>query len=130
MQLRGDLPRDVADLQRPLLVPDRNCIRIVLVVWFRDESQRPAWIERRIRQRLGPVGDTRSGDDTDPLVLPLHAFPGRRVSKVVARLATLEPEAKALDQQNTATWKSRGDSVVEPELLVAMSTALGPAAPG
>ena len=56
-QLRRDLARHVARLQRPLLVPDADRVRVVLVLRLGDERQARAGIERRRPRR--PRRETR-----------------------------------------------------------------------
>ena len=95
-ELGRDRRRDVAELERPLLVPDPDRVRIVLVLRLGDEREPPTRIERRVFERIHPVGDARYRDDPDPRILPAHGLAGGGVAKVEPARAPLEPEPKPL----------------------------------
>ncbi len=97
-ELGRDLARDVADLQRLLLVPDRDRVRVVLVVRLGHERQSPPRLEGRIAERFGPKRHPRNRDHEDSRVLPAHNLAGRCVPEPVAGLRPLEQQAKALAQ--------------------------------
>src|SRR6476620_1831342 len=101
-QLGRHLTRDVAGLERPLLVPDGDRVRIVLVGRLGDERDRKAGIERRVFVRLGPEGDARHGHHSHTLVLPAHDLAGRRVSQS-------KPRARALEQQTQTVAQSSAE---------------------
>ena len=93
-QLGSDGRRDVAELKRPLLVEDRDRVRVVGIVGLGHERQPTAGVEGRIVERLRPVGDAGDGDDTDPRILPAHWRLGLGVAEVVAALTSFEPQAE------------------------------------
>ena len=84
-QLGRDLARDVAGLQRPLLVPDGDRVRVVLVLRLRNESEAPPGIERRVRRP--PRGGTtrRRPGRRECAGPPSDTLAGRRVTQVVPR---------------------------------------------
>src|SRR5207248_1736702 len=88
--------RDVAGLQRTPLVPDRDRVRVVLVLGLRDEREPPAGVERRILDRFRPERDSRDGDHADALVLPRDELARGRVSHPDAGAGPLEPEPQAV----------------------------------
>ena len=95
-ELRGDLARYVAELQRPLLVPDRDGVGVVLVVGLGDEGKPATGVERWVGQRLGPLGDTGDRYDADPGILPAHRLAAGRVPEAVARLGSFEQQPEPL----------------------------------
>jgi hypothetical protein len=99
---RGDVPWDVAQLERPVLVPDGDCVGVVLVVGLSDERKRPRGFEGRIVERLDAIRDARDRHDCDAGILPTDRLTRLSVSQVIARLARLEPEAKAPAQNSSS----------------------------
>jgi hypothetical protein len=92
---------NVTGLQRPFLVPDPDCIRIVLVVRLPDERHAAAGIERLVVDVPRTKGDTRDRNDEHAFVFPAHAFTRRRVPQVEPRAAALEPETQPLAQNSS-----------------------------
>src|SRR5918994_5192401 len=105
-QLGRDRGRDVAELERALLVPDRNRVRIVLVRRLRDEREPARRVERRIRQRLRPVGDARSRDDADPWILPADVLTGSGIAELEAASPSLEPEPQTLTHPSASSRRT------------------------
>ena len=93
---RRVLPRHVAELERPLLVPDPDRVRIVLVLRLGDERELPARIEGRIGERLGTERDSGHRHDEDARVLPANDLAGRGVTEPVARPGALEQQPQPL----------------------------------
>ena len=100
-----EVARHVPRLERALLVPDRNGVRVVLVLGLRHEREAPARIERRVGDRLGAERDPGDRHDANARVLPRHPLTGRGVAQVVARAAAvaLEPEPEAPAQKKVRT---------------------------
>src|SRR5215831_6856570 len=98
LELRGALARDVARLQCARLVPDPDCIRVVLVLGLGDECEREPRVERGVEHRLLAERHARDRDDEDPRVVLPHRLAGGRVAEVAAGAAprALEPEPQAL----------------------------------
>src|SRR5262249_60514723 len=92
--LGSGLARDVARLERSLLVPDPDRARIVLVLRLRHERQPPAGFEGRVVDVPGPKGGARDRHDLHPRVLPANRLAGRSVTQVVAGRAALEPDTQ------------------------------------
>ena len=88
-QLGRGLARDVAGLQRPLLVPDRDRVRIVLVLGLAHECEPAAWVERGVIDIGGPKSHARDRNDAEAWVLPANRLTGRRMDfdpEVLVRL--------------------------------------------
>src|SRR5207253_3677249 len=93
-------------LERPLLVPDRDCIRIVLVLGLAQQPKPAAGIERGVVDVTGPEGHAGDRDDPQAGVLPANRLARRRVAQVVAGAAALEPKSQPLVDQNSRDRKS------------------------
>jgi len=94
------MPRHIPELERPLLVPDPDRVRVVLILRLGDERESPARVERRIVERLGTERDSRRRHDEDPRVLPVHDLARRRIPEPVARLGALEQQTQPLAQSS------------------------------
>jgi hypothetical protein len=103
-ELGGRLARHVPGLESSVLVPDRDGVRIVLVVRFGDECQPAAGVERRVVDVARAEADPRNWDDAQPRILPADGLVRRGVAEVVAGPAALEPEPKAV--ANGATLRA------------------------
>ena len=106
-ELGRDRRRDVADLQRPLLVPDRDRVRVVLVRRLGDEREPARRVERRVGQRLRPVGDARRRDDPDARVLPADRLIRGRVAEVEAVPRRARARAAAARSPNRVVAQDR-----------------------
>src|SRR6266540_575725 len=106
VELGRDVARDVADLQRPRLVPDRDRVRVVLVLGLAEQGEAAARVERRVGQGIGPIRDTRDRHDAHARVGPANGLAGSRVAQEVAGLAALEPDAKALAHRNASARRT------------------------
>jgi hypothetical protein len=86
----------------PLVVPDRDRVRVVRVLGLPNECQSPTRVERRIGECFEPERDTGDGDDADALVLPANAVARRRVTQEEPALSALEPKAQPLGQNSSS----------------------------
>ena len=94
LERRRDLTRHVAELQRALLVPDRDRVGIVLVLGLGHERKTPPGIEGRVGQGLRAIRDAGDGHDAHARIRPANGLAALRVAKVVTGLAALEPQAE------------------------------------
>ena len=94
------MPRHIPELERPLLVPDPDRVRVVFVLRLGNEREPLARIERRVFQRLGPKRDSRRRHGENARILPVHDLTRRRVPEPVARLGALEQQTQPLAQSS------------------------------
>ena len=95
-QSAGQLRRNVTGLHASVLVPDRDRVRVVLVVGLGKERERAPGAKPSACTSSMPVADARDRDDVDPRVVLADDLLGLGVAQPVAGARALEPEAETL----------------------------------
>src|SRR5262249_62219910 len=90
------LCRDIARLQAPLRVVDRDRVRVVLVLRLADKSEAPAGREGLVLQRVCAVRRAGELDDAHAWIVPLHRVPAGGVAEPIAGRAALQPDPKTI----------------------------------
>ena len=93
---------DVAGLHASSFVPDRDRVRVVLVVGLRNERERTPWCEPFRLHVVHAVADARDRDDVDPRVVLADDLLGRGVAQPIAGAGALEPETQPLGHRMRA----------------------------
>src|SRR5919201_2228405 len=105
-QLACDIRGDVSGLNAPVRIPDRDCVRIVLVVRLRNERKLAARREPLVLELVDPERDDGNGHDADTWVVVAHHLLGCRVAHPVAGAGALEPESKPLGRHDREGTRS------------------------